>query len=206
MPAKRRDAEANRDRILRAAQELLSRNPAASMDDLAQAAGVVRRTVYAHFPTRDALLDGLSDKVSAHLLAALGGTDRSGLEPEVALADFALTVWTVGAEYRLLMTLAEADLGGASRLHELLAPIRARGVELLVRGRASGRFATHLPPGVLTLALQGMTLSMIQAVNEGVWSDDGTGVAVAVLIAAGLGPGAAEKAVEQARNLKVAHD
>ncbi|MBB4738709.1 AcrR family transcriptional regulator [Actinoplanes octamycinicus] len=205
MPAKRRDAEANRDRILRAAQDLLSRNPAASMDDLAQAAGVVRRTVYAHFPTRDALLDGLSDKVSTHLLGALGGTDRSGLEPEVALADFALTVWTVGAEYRLLMTLADADLG-ASRLHELLAPIRAQGLELLVRGRASGRFATHLPPELLTLALQGMTLSMIQAVNEGVWSDDGTAAATGVLIAAGLPVTAAEEAVARARNLKVAHD
>ncbi|WP_189329083.1 TetR/AcrR family transcriptional regulator [Actinoplanes ianthinogenes] len=206
MPAKRRDAEANRDRILRAAQDLLSRNPTASMDDLAQAAGVVRRTVYAHFPTRDALLDGLSDKVSGHLLGALGGTDRSGLDPEVALADFALTVWTVGAEYRLLMTLADADLGSVSRLHELLAPIRAQGVELLVRGRASGRFATHLPPELLTLALQGMTLSMIQAVNDGVWSDDGVAVATGVLIAAGLPLKAAEEAVAQARNLKVAHD
>jgi TetR/AcrR family transcriptional regulator, regulator of autoinduction and epiphytic fitness len=205
MPTKRRDAEANRDRILRAAQDLLVRQPTASMDDVAQAAGVVRRTVYAHFPTRDALLDGLSDKVSGHLLGALGGTDRSGLEPEVALADFALTVWTVGAEYRLLMTLADADMG-VSRLHDLLAPIRAQGLDLLVRGRESGRFATHLPPELLTLALQGMTLSMIQAVNDGVWADDGAGAATAVLIAAGLAPTAAREAVEQARSMRAAAD
>ncbi|WP_043510749.1 MULTISPECIES: TetR/AcrR family transcriptional regulator [unclassified Actinoplanes] len=204
MPTKRRDAEANRDRILRAAQELLSRQPTASMDDVAQAAGVVRRTVYSHFPTREALLDGLADKVSGHLLGALGGTDRSGLEPDVALADFALTVWAVGAEYRLLMTLAEADLS-AARLHELLAPIRAQGLELLVRGRAGGRFATHLPPELLTLALQGMTLSMIQAVNDGVWHDDGVAASTAVLVAAGLPVQAAESAIAAARDLKLAH-
>ncbi|MEV6347729.1 TetR/AcrR family transcriptional regulator [Actinoplanes sp. NPDC051851] len=198
MTARRRDAEENRERILRAARDLLARQPTASMDDVAQAAGVVRRTVYAHFPTRDALLDGLADQVSAHLLGALGRTDRSALDPEVALADFALTVWAVGAEYRLLMTLAEADLGAAG-LRELLAPIRAQALELLRRGRATGRFATHLPPEVLTSALQGLTLSLVQSVNDGLWPDDGTRAAAAVLIAAGLPPEDAETAVEQAK-------
>jgi len=205
MPTKRRDAEANRERILLAARELLARHPTASMDDVAQAAGVVRRTVYAHFPNRDALHDGLVDKCSADLLAAARGTDRSGLEPEVALADFALAMWVVGDDYRLLMSLAETDLG-APGLREMLAPIRAQARELIVRGRESGRFATHLEPDVLTLALQAMTLSLVESVNEGIWTDDGSGFATAALIAAGVPAPAAADAVTKAIKLKLAHD
>jgi TetR/AcrR family transcriptional regulator of autoinduction and epiphytic fitness len=72
------------------------------MDGLAQAAGVVRRTVYAHFPNRDALLAGLAGKCSGDLLDALSRTDRDVLDPEVAMADFVRTLRTAGEEYRPL--------------------------------------------------------------------------------------------------------
>jgi TetR/AcrR family transcriptional regulator of autoinduction and epiphytic fitness len=201
---RRRDAEENRDRILRAARTLLARQPAASMDDLAQAAGVVRRTVYAHFANRDELLAGLADKCSADLLEALGRTDRSGLDPEVAMADFALTLWTAGEQYRLLISLAESDLGMAG-LRELLHPIAAQSRALLERARDSGRFATHLPVPVLAAALQAMTLAMMQAANDEWWADDGTRAAAAVLVAAGLPAAAAEEAIRRAMSQDVAH-
>lgn len=195
---RRRDAEENRDRILRAARTLLARQPAASMDDLAQAAGVVRRTVYAHFPNRDALLAGLADRCATDLLDALAVTDRAALEPEVALADFALTVWAAGEQYRLLISLAETGLGMAG-LRELLHPIAEQSYQLLVRGRERGRFATHLPLPVLSVALQAMTLAMMRAVNDGLWADDGTRSTVGLLVAAGLTPAAAEEAIRRAR-------
>ncbi|MEV0898282.1 helix-turn-helix domain-containing protein [Actinoplanes sp. NPDC049802] len=195
---RRRDAEENRDRILRAARTLLARQPAASMDDLAQAAGVVRRTVYAHFPNRDALLAGLADRCAADLLDALARTDRDVLEPEVALADYALTVWAAGEQYRLLISLAESDLGMAG-LRDLLRPVSEQGYRLLARGREQGRFATHLPLPVLSQVLQAMTLAMMRAVNDGVWADDGTRSAAGLLVAAGLAPRAAEEAIRRAR-------
>jgi TetR/AcrR family transcriptional regulator of autoinduction and epiphytic fitness len=201
---RRRDAEENRDRILRAARTLLARQPAASMDDLAQAAGVVRRTVYAHFPNRDELLAGLADKCSADLLEALSRTDRDALDPDVALADFALTLWTAGDEYRLLISLAESNFGMAG-IRELLLPVAAQSYALLERAHASGRFATHLPLPVLSAALQAMTLAMMQAVNDELWTDDGARAAVAVLVAAGLPVGAAEEAVQRATSQDIAH-
>jgi TetR/AcrR family transcriptional regulator of autoinduction and epiphytic fitness len=201
---RRRDAEENRDRILRAARTLLARQPAASMDDLAQAAGVVRRTVYAHFPNRDELLAGLADKCSADLLEALSRTDRDALDPDVALADFALTLWTAGDEYRLLISLAESNLGMAG-IRELLLPVAAQSYALLERAHASGRFATHLPLPVLSAALQAMTLAMMQAVNDELWTDDGARAAVAVLVAAGLPVAAAEEAVQRATSQDIAH-
>jgi TetR/AcrR family transcriptional regulator of autoinduction and epiphytic fitness len=201
---RRRDAEENRDRILRAARTLLARQPAASMDDLAQAAGVVRRTVYAHFPNRDELLAGLADKCSADLLEALSRTDRDALDPDVALADFALTLWTAGDEYRLLISLAESNFGMAG-IRELLLPVAAQSYALLERAHASGRFATHLPLPVLSAALQAMTLAMMQAVNDELWTDDGARAAVAVLVAAGLPVAAAEEAVQRATSQDIAH-
>jgi TetR/AcrR family transcriptional regulator of autoinduction and epiphytic fitness len=200
---RRRDAEENRDRILRAARTLLARQPAASMDDLAQAAGVVRRTVYAHFPNRDELLAGLADRCSADLLEALSRTDRDALDPEVAFADFVVTLWTAGEEYRLLISLAESNLGMAG-IRELLIPVAAQSYGLLERARASGRFATHLPLPVLSAALQAMTLAMMQAVNDELWTDDGSRAAVAVLVAAGLPAVAAEEAVKRAASQDVA--
>jgi TetR/AcrR family transcriptional regulator of autoinduction and epiphytic fitness len=201
---RRRDAEENRDRILRAARTLLARQPAASMDDLAQAAGVVRRTVYAHFPNRDELLAGLADKCSADLLEALSRTDRDALDPDVALADFALTLWTAGDEYRLLISLAESNFGMAG-IRELLLPVAAQSYALLERAHASGRFATHLPLPVLSAALQAMTLAMMLAVNDELWTDDGARAAVAVLVAAGLPVAAAEEAVQRATSQDIAH-
>lgn len=198
--SRRRDAEENRDRILRAARTLLARQPAASMDDLAQAAGVVRRTVYAHFPSRDELLAGLADKCAADLLDALARTDRSTLSPEIALADFALTMWSAGEQYRLLITLAESNLGRAG-LRDLLQPIGEQSAALLERGRASGRFATHLPLPVLRVAVQAVILAMMQAVNDGMWADEGPRAAVAVLVAAGVPLAGAEEATRRASDV-----
>jgi AcrR family transcriptional regulator len=200
---RRRDAEENRDRILRAAQALLIADPNASMEDLARAAGVVRRTVYAHFPNRDALLAGLADKAGADMVAALGGVDRAALSPMVAMADFALTVWQAGAQYRLLITLAQSDLGAAG-LRSLLAPVSEQALALLERGREQGIFAQHLPVPVLGAALQGMTLALLQSVNDDLWTDDGTQAATAVLIAAGAPAAEVRPAIEQARQLRAA--
>jgi TetR/AcrR family transcriptional regulator of autoinduction and epiphytic fitness len=197
---RRRDAEENRDRILLAARTLLVTNPGASMDDVAQAAGVVRRTIYGHFPNRDALLAGLADKAAADMLTALSRTDRSRLDPAVALADFSMTIWTAGDQYRLLMALAESEYGSAG-LRDLLAPIRAQSMDLLIRGREEGRFATHLPLPVLSNAMQAVTLALLQAVNDELWAGDGSQAARAVLIAAGLPTADADAAITQARAL-----
>lgn len=54
-------ADTNRRRILDVALAELLRDPDASMDQIARAAGVVRRTVYGHFPSREALVAALVD-------------------------------------------------------------------------------------------------------------------------------------------------
>lgn len=46
----RRNARSNRARILATARRELGRNPDVTLEELARAAGVVRRTLFGHFP------------------------------------------------------------------------------------------------------------------------------------------------------------
>jgi len=50
----RSNSRSNRARILAVARQQLSENPDVAMDDIARSAGVVRRTLYGHFPPRGA--------------------------------------------------------------------------------------------------------------------------------------------------------
>ena len=57
--ASRSDARENRERILEAASRLLAQSPAASLGDVAAAAGVSRSTLYRHFTGRKSLIAAL---------------------------------------------------------------------------------------------------------------------------------------------------
>src|SRR5919108_2683711 len=60
----RRNARSNRARILATARRELGRNPDITLEELARAAGVVRRTLFGHFPGRSALLEALAEEAS----------------------------------------------------------------------------------------------------------------------------------------------
>jgi serine phosphatase RsbU (regulator of sigma subunit) len=58
----RSDARENRERILEAASRLLAQSPAASLGDVAAAAGVSRSTLYRHFAGRQELIAALGQR------------------------------------------------------------------------------------------------------------------------------------------------
>ncbi|NEC71302.1 TetR family transcriptional regulator, partial [Streptomyces rochei] len=67
----RRNARSNRARILATARRELGRNPDTTLEELARAAGVVRRTLFGHFPGRAALLEALAEEASEALRGAM---------------------------------------------------------------------------------------------------------------------------------------
>ncbi|WP_200302482.1 TetR/AcrR family transcriptional regulator [Streptomyces adelaidensis] len=181
----RRNSRSNRARILATAREELGRNPDVTLEELARAAGVVRRTLFGHFPGRAALLEALAEEASETLRSTVAAGPKPTEPAERALAQFVFTMWPVGDRYRMLLALARRDLG-IERVAAVLAPARDEVTAILERGQLDGVFHSHLPPAVLSAGLEAMHVALLEAVNTGAWEDDGSRIAVATLIGAGV--------------------
>ncbi|MDX3107694.1 TetR/AcrR family transcriptional regulator [Nonomuraea angiospora] len=184
---RRSHARANRARILAVARRELSANPEATIEEIARAAGVVRRTLYAHFPGRTALLEAIADEGAEALRGALAAAAVPADSPEQALARHTMELWRVGDRYRTLLTLGRQCFGDAW-FADLTDPARRDAVAIVRRGQADGVFHGHLPAEVLASALGALMLSLLESVNAGLWEDSGPGAATAILIGAGVPP------------------
>ncbi|XVQ15835.1 TetR/AcrR family transcriptional regulator [Spirillospora sp. CA-255316] len=146
-PRRRADAERNIARIVSAARAQLGSNPNATTDDIAQAAGVGRMTLYGHFRTRADLVEAaLMDALRAGE-ATLSSVDLTG-DADEALTRLLASSWEVVAESAALLTAAEGVLP-AGRVRELHDQPAQRMTELVQRGRDQGVFRTDLPTGWL---------------------------------------------------------
>ncbi|MBE4737830.1 MULTISPECIES: TetR/AcrR family transcriptional regulator [Streptomyces] len=195
----RRNSRSNRARILATAREELGRNPDVTLEELARAAGVVRRTLFGHFPGRAALLEALAEEAAETLRNTVEAGPESGdpAEPaERALARFVLRMWPVGDRYRMLLALARRDLG-SERVAEVLAPAREAATAILERGQRDGVFHSRLPPAVQSAGLEAMHVALLESVNTGALEDDGHRIATTTLIAAGVPEERASAVVEE---------
>ncbi|GAA3037355.1 TetR/AcrR family transcriptional regulator [Streptomyces glomeratus] len=180
-------ADANRRRILEVALTELLRDPDASMDQIARAAGVVRRTVYGHFPSREALIGTLVDG-AVEAVAAAHAAGREGLaDPVEAVARSTLAVWEVADRYRILVALAQRSVT-VQGIRERLAPVRAACAAVLADGLEQGVFLSPLPPKALAYVHEQMLFALMEAVNDGLLParEAGPSAAVTLLTAVGV--------------------
>ncbi|WP_405516622.1 TetR/AcrR family transcriptional regulator [Streptomyces canus] len=180
-------AEANRRHILDVALTELLRDPDASMDQIARAAGVVRRTVYGHFPSREALISTLVDG-AVEAVAAADAAGREGIDDLAqAVAGSVLAVWKVADRYRILVALAQRSVT-MEGIIERLTPVRQASTELLQRGLDEGVFVSPLPAPALAYVHEQMMFAVMEAVNHGLLDAEeaGRSAAVIVLTAAGV--------------------
>ncbi|MCK0090888.1 TetR/AcrR family transcriptional regulator [Rhodococcus sp. HNM0563] len=196
VPSPRKRANANRSRILDAAMRCFAANSDASMDDVAKAAGVVRRTVYAHFPNRDALVEGLADEAGTALAASVEQPEPE--DADVALAVGVLRLSPVGDRYRVLLSFARKEVG-EERIAELIAPVRTHTCGVVERGRAAGVFSAYLPTVVLVGMMEGLTMATLEQANHGVVDDASRAMALGVLVLAGVTPDRAAEVVASAQ-------
>jgi AcrR family transcriptional regulator len=199
-PPQRSHARSNHARILATAREELSRDPDASLDEIARAAGVVRRTLYGHFPNRQALVAALAEEARQSLQEAFVAARRPGDDPPTALARIVLGSWAVGDRYRMLISLGRRDLGEES-IRAALVPVRAEATGILERGQQDGTFADHIPAPVLALATESLAMALLESQGSTGWSDPtGEAGATAVLIAVGVAPALARRYVRTVLN------
>lgn len=180
-------AEANRRHILDVALTKLLRDPDASMDQIARAAGVVRRTVYGHFPSREALIGTLVDGAVEAVATAHAAGREGAADLAQAVAGSVLAVWEVADRYRILVALAQRSVT-VQGIRERLAPVRDACTELLQRGLDTGVFVSPLPAPALAYVHEQMMFAVMEAVNDGLLDAEeaGRSTAVTVLTAAGV--------------------
>jgi AcrR family transcriptional regulator len=144
-------AERNVEAILDAAEELLQTQGYANISAIAVQARVSRVTVYAHFPTWEALLEAAVERAVRRTMAALESVHSEDGPPVEALDRMLAGAWQHLAGYGA-MAAAVAELlspEAVTRTHQ--AAHQTIGA-LLERGQAEGSFRTDLPAGWLVTA------------------------------------------------------
>jgi AcrR family transcriptional regulator len=144
-PKRRRaDAERSISSIINAALEALAGDPDVSMAEIARRAGVVRATIYMHFPTRESLLDTVMEHAVAQVAEATSGADPSRGEPEDALRRVLAATWRKLSDFHALLAINTGRLS-AKELHRRHQPVMTLFVPLIERGQKKGVFRSDLP-------------------------------------------------------------
>jgi AcrR family transcriptional regulator len=143
---KRRRADADRSvaAILDAGLEALASDPDSSMSEIARRAGVVRATIYVHFPTREALLDAVMEHAIDQVVDAMRGAEPQRGEPVEALERVLRATWRQLAQFHGLLALNTARLS-AEELHRRHLPMLDQLQPLIERGEKQGDFRSDLP-------------------------------------------------------------
>jgi len=158
MPATpRRDAVENRAALLAAARVMLNRDPDSSLEAIAAEAGLSRRAVYGHFPTRDDLLREVTSLGAARITAALATTAAD--DPVVELALIAARLWS---EVESIQVMAVFAVRGSLRtsIADALAPLRAMVLFAVDRGQAQGVIRTDIEARRLARLVEDSLLSV----------------------------------------------
>ncbi len=148
---RRKDATKNRELLVGAARAAIADQANASLDTIAQAAGLTRRAVYGHFPDRDALVreviaDGARefDEIAARATAK---------DPRLALVFLATELWRASTSVRASANVAatESYRDAAAQAFE---PLRTRLAEITRKGIESGALRGDMSAEVLALLIE----------------------------------------------------
>lgn len=140
--ALRADAERNRRAILEAAARAIGEDPAVSIQQIADAAGCARATVYRRFPTREALVAAILEAAFDDTRAAMkAAAPRTG-PAEDALRRVAAGLLEVADRWSLVSKSSNAEQHGAKARRAITAELQ----RLARRARDEGLLDPDLSP------------------------------------------------------------
>jgi AcrR family transcriptional regulator len=121
--------------ILDAANEVLATNPGATLQQIADAAGVARTTVHRRFASREALLDALAQDMLEQMEAVIDEARPDTAPPLVALHELSAGYIRVKGRFRL-------SAAHPSDVHEdVIERIKAKNLALFRRLADTGTIA-----------------------------------------------------------------
>ena len=165
-PRRRSDAQRNHTAIVEAALQLFSRRPEATMADVAAAAGVGRVTLYAHFPSRQALLEAVVDRAVAETVSQPVDDLPHGAPAGAAVTAFVRSSWRVLHRFGRLSALVQRELD-PERLRQQHGPALDEVANLVERGRADGSVRADLPIGWLVTTIYSLVHAAADEVDAG---------------------------------------
>lgn len=157
--AARSDAARNRERLLEVARAALERESAPSLEAIARAAGVGIATLYRHFPTRDALAEGVY-REELEALASAADELLEQLPP-----DEALLAWgerfadRIESKRRMADAVRGLISSGAVTTQESRATLAGAAQRILDAGVADGSLRAGASGEDLVIALVGVYLA-----------------------------------------------
>jgi len=151
----RSDRLRNDEVILRVAARLLSRDPGATVQAIADAAGLARPTVYRRYPDREALITGLRTQVEEELWQALEDLPpwSAGVHAMVGLVQ---ALVGVASRYPVAMLRYDPVPGSPEAVDAQIAGILAAGQRAgVLRSDISAEMLNAAMFGVLSAVLDG---------------------------------------------------
>lgn len=142
---RRADAQRSIDAILDAAVTAAPTDGAFNMTAIARAAGVSRVTLYAHFPTKEALVEASLRRVMARAAEALGELRLDQGPATEALARMLRSSWQIVERHRNLYEVASRTLSPGDLRAYHAEHVLGQIDSLIARGQQDGEFRTDLP-------------------------------------------------------------
>jgi len=165
--APRKDAATNRRALIDAAVVAFDRDPDASLETIATAAGLSRRAVYGHFATRDDLVREVLQRGARRVVEALAGIAHADSRIHVALIGARL--WAEVEQVRVMARIAVRGPRAREVAIEL-APLRSELLRVVERGVAAGEIRGDIPAPTLARLIEGGALAVL---DEATRSDIG---------------------------------
>lgn len=170
--APRRDATENRAALIDAAKTVLQRDADASLETIATAAGLSRRAVYGHFPSRDDLVRAVVTAGAARIAGAMPtSTDLADLPPAARIAAIAVTLWSEVSHVRSMARIAVRSPYGES-VAQVFAPLRTQVRDACALGIADGSMRSDVDAATLGRLVEGACIAVLDEATRSGTPDD----------------------------------